>query len=549
MLLEVPPKAAELLAALASDAGEVVTKEELLRRVWPDTFVEEANLSVNVSILRKALGEQPDGRAWIQTVARRGYRFLGAVRAQARAPRSLAVLPFRSLGTDEAEDALGLGMADALITRLAATGRVAVRPTGTVRRFASADVDPVEAGRQLGVDAVVDGRLQRSGSRLRLTVQLVPTGGGSAPVGRPLRRGVHAPLRRRGHGRRARGGGPRGGAEHRGATEARPPPDREPRGLPGLLPGSLLLGPLLAALGREGDAELPRGHGPRPPLRAAARRPRGRVPRGGLRRRSPAARGLGARGGVVPPGPGPRRPDPGAPRLGGLSPPPAGLGLGRRREPSCGAPSRSHPSPRRLTSGSASCWTSAATRARRPARSFGPRSWTRCPWSSPLSPACTTPSPASTRPSSPRPGARSSSTRTSSSATGRWGARFRTSGATAKRWTSTRVALDLAEGTAFMRPVLARSLALAGRVDEARAILAPGRPDRCLTVPGGDGPSRARGRRAVRSSSWLRRQRSATRGSCSSPSTRCCDRCEATRATRRSSGGCEGADFRRSPLR
>ena len=178
-LLDVPPKAVELLAALAGEAGEVVSKEELLQRVWPDTFVEEANLSVNVSILRKALGEQPDGRPWIQTVARRGYRFLGAVRAQAAAPRSLAVLPFRSLGTDEADEALGLGMADALITRLAATGRVAVRPTGTVRRFASADVDPVEAGRQLGVDAVVDGRLQRSGSRLRLTVQLVPTAGGA----------------------------------------------------------------------------------------------------------------------------------------------------------------------------------------------------------------------------------------------------------------------------------------------------------------------------------------------------------------------------------
>ena len=87
-LLEVPPKAVELLAALAGEAGEVVPKEELLRRVWPDTFVEEANLSVNVSILRKALGDQPDGRPWIQTVARRGYRFLGAVRAPAPRPRA-----------------------------------------------------------------------------------------------------------------------------------------------------------------------------------------------------------------------------------------------------------------------------------------------------------------------------------------------------------------------------------------------------------------------------------------------------------------------------
>jgi DNA-binding winged helix-turn-helix (wHTH) protein/tetratricopeptide (TPR) repeat protein len=178
-LLEIPPRAADLLAALVAEAGEVVPKEELLRRVWPDTFVEEANLSVNVSILRKALGDQPDGRPWIQTVSRRGYRFLGPVRAQAEAPRSLAVLPFSSLGPAEDDRALGLGMADALITRLAATGRVAVRPTGAVRRFAGADGDPVEAGRQLGVEAVLDGRLQRSGTRLRLTLQLVPTTGGA----------------------------------------------------------------------------------------------------------------------------------------------------------------------------------------------------------------------------------------------------------------------------------------------------------------------------------------------------------------------------------
>ncbi len=177
-LLDVPPKAADLLAVLVAEAGQVVPKGELLRRVWPDTFVEEANLSVNVSILRRALGDQPDGQPWIQTVPRRGYRFLGMVRAPSRAPRSLAVLPFRSLGGDEADNALGLGMADALITRLAATGRVAVRPTGTVRRFAEADTDPVAAGRQLEVDAVLDGRLQREGTRLRLTLQLVPTAGG-----------------------------------------------------------------------------------------------------------------------------------------------------------------------------------------------------------------------------------------------------------------------------------------------------------------------------------------------------------------------------------
>ncbi|HEY7510540.1 MAG TPA: winged helix-turn-helix domain-containing protein, partial [Vicinamibacteria bacterium] len=62
------PKALDVFAALAERPREVVTKDELLRRVWPDTFVEEANLTVHVSSLRKALGAQPDGRPWIETV-------------------------------------------------------------------------------------------------------------------------------------------------------------------------------------------------------------------------------------------------------------------------------------------------------------------------------------------------------------------------------------------------------------------------------------------------------------------------------------------------
>jgi DNA-binding winged helix-turn-helix (wHTH) protein/tetratricopeptide (TPR) repeat protein len=179
-LLEVPPKAVELLAILVAEAGEVVPKEELLRRAWPDTFVEEANLSVNVSILRRALGTRDDGEAWIQTVPRRGYRFRGEV-AKTAAPRSLAVLPFRPLAGVAEEATLGLGMADALISRLVATRKVVVRPTTAIRRFATTDADPAEAGRQLKVDAVLDGRLQEAGSRLRVTVQLLPVDG-SSPI-------------------------------------------------------------------------------------------------------------------------------------------------------------------------------------------------------------------------------------------------------------------------------------------------------------------------------------------------------------------------------
>ncbi len=179
-LLDVPPKAVELLAALIEQAGEVVPKGELLRRVWPDTFVEEANLSVNVSILRKALGEQTDGQPFIQTVARRGYRFLASVAAAAPpAPRTLAVLPFRPLAAQEADEPLGLGLADALISRLAATGRILVRPTAAVRRYGGVETDAVEAGRRLLADAVLDARFQRSGRRLLVRAQLLPADGSS----------------------------------------------------------------------------------------------------------------------------------------------------------------------------------------------------------------------------------------------------------------------------------------------------------------------------------------------------------------------------------
>ena len=67
-----------MLLALAEQAGDVVSKDEIISRVWPDTFVEEANLSVNVAALRKALGAQEDGRHFIETIPKRGYRLLGA---------------------------------------------------------------------------------------------------------------------------------------------------------------------------------------------------------------------------------------------------------------------------------------------------------------------------------------------------------------------------------------------------------------------------------------------------------------------------------------
>jgi DNA-binding winged helix-turn-helix (wHTH) protein/tetratricopeptide (TPR) repeat protein len=171
------PRALDLLIALAEQQGDVVPKQTLMDRVWPGTFVEEANLSVNVSALRKALGKQAGGRPYIETLARRGYRLAVPVRAAVARPPSLAVLPFKRLSSVPEDEYLAVGLADALITRLSRLGRLAVRPTSAVLRYGNPGVDPQEAGRALQVDAVVDGTLQRDGTRLRIGVQLVPVQG------------------------------------------------------------------------------------------------------------------------------------------------------------------------------------------------------------------------------------------------------------------------------------------------------------------------------------------------------------------------------------
>src|SRR5215468_9919652 len=74
------PKAFETLLLLVESAGHTVEKDELMRRLWPDTSVEEANLANNISLLRKALEESPNGHEYIKTVPRRGYRFVRAVK-------------------------------------------------------------------------------------------------------------------------------------------------------------------------------------------------------------------------------------------------------------------------------------------------------------------------------------------------------------------------------------------------------------------------------------------------------------------------------------
>jgi DNA-binding winged helix-turn-helix (wHTH) protein len=93
-------RAFDILAALVERAGEVVGKDELIARVWPQTFVEEANLKMQVSALRRALGDGQDGRRFIVTVPGRGYNFVAPVRLEE--PSRAPLLPTGSSGLPEA---------------------------------------------------------------------------------------------------------------------------------------------------------------------------------------------------------------------------------------------------------------------------------------------------------------------------------------------------------------------------------------------------------------------------------------------------------------
>ncbi|MBX7220084.1 MAG: tetratricopeptide repeat protein [Blastocatellia bacterium] len=180
-LVPVTPKALETLLVLIERRGAVVEREELLRTVWPDSFVEEGNLSSNIFMLRKVLGEDREGQQFIATVPRRGYRFVAPVtELSGELPltsipqgNSLAVLPFQVLNAGETAGYLGMGLTDALINRLAQVRQVVVRPTSAILKFANSKEEAVTIGQKLAVTSVIEGSVRQCGSRLRVSVQLV----------------------------------------------------------------------------------------------------------------------------------------------------------------------------------------------------------------------------------------------------------------------------------------------------------------------------------------------------------------------------------------
>lgn len=222
----------QVLQELLMRPGELVTREQLIARLWPKGVVDyETGLNTVVRKLRQALGDDADAPRYIETIPRRGYRFIGTVAPPAQPPappaepearpvpaarrrlrhevawvlgavlvlllvllltgrapwpqqrpvaESMAVLPFRPLMPEAANPALELGMADTLITHLSRVPSLRVSPLSAVRPYGSADRDPLAAGRALGVDAVLEGSLQVDSQRLRVSARLLRVADGHA---------------------------------------------------------------------------------------------------------------------------------------------------------------------------------------------------------------------------------------------------------------------------------------------------------------------------------------------------------------------------------
>jgi TolB-like protein/DNA-binding winged helix-turn-helix (wHTH) protein/Tfp pilus assembly protein PilF len=231
------PKAFEVLLLLIDHSGEVVSKDELMQTVWPDSFVEESNLTQTVFMLRKALGETSEQR-YVLTVQGRGYRFASEVKSvpanghvwkasstsvvpshdlQMVAPKqspgkrirkqavltfglvalvalglsawlmpallrptnafppihSIAVLPLANLSGDPMQDYFADAMTDELITDLAKVGALRVTSRTTIALYKHTNKKLPEIARELNVDGIVEGSIVRSGQRLRVTAQLI----------------------------------------------------------------------------------------------------------------------------------------------------------------------------------------------------------------------------------------------------------------------------------------------------------------------------------------------------------------------------------------
>src|SRR5713226_1876017 len=167
------PRAFDLLIALVERPGQLVTKEELLDCVWPNLVVEENNLQVQVSALRKILGQEA-----IATIPGRGYRFTLTLTGNKLAPvdqsaPSIAVLPFVNMSDDAANEYFADGIAEELLNVLSKIRGLRVASHTSAFSFKGGKVDIPTVAQKLNVATILEGSVRKSGKRVRITVQLI----------------------------------------------------------------------------------------------------------------------------------------------------------------------------------------------------------------------------------------------------------------------------------------------------------------------------------------------------------------------------------------
>jgi len=181
-LVPVGTRALDILGVLIERAGDLVSKDEIMQVVWPETVVEDGNLTVQISALRRILDDgRPEGSA-IQTIPGRGYRFVGRVtrddpvsRASTPLPDkpSIAVLPFQNMSGDPEQEYFVDGMVEEIITALTRIRWLFVIARNSTFTYKGQAVDVKQVGRELGVRYVLEGSARKSSGRVRISGQLI----------------------------------------------------------------------------------------------------------------------------------------------------------------------------------------------------------------------------------------------------------------------------------------------------------------------------------------------------------------------------------------
>ena len=186
-------RALGILCALAEAKGEIVSKDELMARLWPGRIVEEGNLHVHISALRKSLDEHGEGHSLVVTVPGRGYRLAdltglrsaqlaeGSLPSQLPLPDkpSIAVMPFANMSGDPDQEYFADGMVEEITTALSRIRWLFVIARNSSFTYKGQAVDVKQVGRELGVRYVLEGSVRKSGTRVRITTQLIDATNGA----------------------------------------------------------------------------------------------------------------------------------------------------------------------------------------------------------------------------------------------------------------------------------------------------------------------------------------------------------------------------------